>query len=199
MNSPNEKKQAQAQAVPSDAAGLTITRPSPSRQPSAQSIPALTTIDDVDSTHTLTPTHTRHNEKSSLSVSESKQNIHESSSLAYDTDVEACLSQQKTEQGSNRMSMLKNKSSKEMECSVWPGQKQLKAKKKQMRKERGKHNLCGWMAGMPKTTQMWIKILIAALVIGGAVGVGIGISRAVGGGIWKTKDNTNAPLQGNAS
>jgi hypothetical protein len=31
---------------------------------------------------------------------------------------------------------------------------------------------------------MWAKIIIALLVIGAAVGLGVGISRAVGGGVW---------------
>ena len=68
-----------------------------------------------------------------------------------------------------------------------------------MRKERGKQALCGWMAGMPKKTQMWIKISIALLVIGAAIGIGIGVSKAVGGGVWRDKSTSNAPLTSNQS
>jgi len=72
----------------------------------------------------------------------------------------------------------------------------MKRKKKMMRKERGRQALCGWMAGMPKKTQIWIKIGIALLVIGAAIGIGVGVSRAVGGGIWKNKNDSNSPIEG---
>jgi len=179
----------------------------------------LSTIDDVESSHSLTPTHTHHNEKMSSDretspfspfydpsptryslealKSESKQNIN-IINTSYDTDIEACLSHQKTG-ASGQGGLLKNKNRQDVECSVWPGQKQMKRKKKMMRKERGKHNICGCMAGMPKKTQIWIKVLMALLVIGGAIGIGIGVSKAVGGGIWKNTSSPNSPIQGSGS
>ena len=220
MSAPNEKHEVNSESNASTTNGLTITRPTPARQQSSQGVDVLSTIEDIDSSHTLTPTHTLHNEKISseretspfspfynpnptrrsleAQKSESKQNINVISST-YDTDIEACLTQQKTGAGSSsKGALLKSKSRKD-DCPVWPGQQQMKKKKKMMRKERGKHNLCGWMAGMSKTTQMWIKILIALLVIGAAIGIGIGVSKAVGGGIWKSSSNTNAPIKGNGS
>jgi hypothetical protein len=222
MSAPNEEHAAIASEGDRSTTtnGLTITRPSPARQQSSQGVDVLSTIEDVDSSHTLTPTHTLLNEKisserdtSPLSTfyntnptrhfleaqkSESKQNINIINS-SYDTDIEACLTPQKTEAGgSSHMALLKSKSRKD-DCPVWPGQQQMKKKKKMMRKERGKHNLCGWMAGMSKTTQMWIKISIALLVIGAAIGIGIGVSKAVGGGIWKSSNNTNAPIKGSGT
>ena len=66
--------------------------------------------------------------------------------------------------------------------------------KKAMRKQKGKHLMCcGWMAGLDRKTKIWVKVLIALLVVGAAVGVGVGISRAVGGGVWK-KGNDNTPI-----
>jgi hypothetical protein len=203
MSATNEKT-----GVPTNV--LTINRPTAARQASNQSIEVLSTIEDVDSTHSLSPTHSTRNEKSleretspfspfynpaptrySLEAqkSESKQNI-----TTYDTDVEACLTPQKTEATCGRASLLKNKSRSDMDCTVWPGQKALKQKKKAMRKQKGKHLMCcGWMAGLDRKTKIWVKVLIALLVIGAAVGVGVGISRAVGGGVWK-KGNANAPI-----
>jgi len=220
MSAPSEKQQVIPSESDTSTNGLTIIRPNAARQQSSQGVDVLSTIEDIDSTHSLTPTHTLHNEKISseretspfspfynsnptrrsleAQKSESKQNINVINST-YDTDVEACLTPQKTEAGSSsKGALLKSKNRKD-DCPVWPGQQQMKKKKKMMRKERGKHNLCGWMAGMSKTTQMWIKIFIALLVIGAAIGIGIGVSKAVGGGIWKSQSNTNAPIKGSGS
>lgn len=189
---------------------LTITRPANSRQPSNQSIEVLSTIEDVDSTHSLSPTRS-HNEKSheretspfspfynpaptrySLEAqkSESKQNINVINA-AYDTDVEAL-----TPHTTKNLGLFKSKSG-NPECTVWPGQDAMKKKKKAMRRERNKHTVCGCMAGLDKRTKIWIKVLIALLVIGTAVGVGVGVSKAVGGGVWKSSNNSNAPIASN--
>lgn len=83
-----------------------------------------------------------------------------------------------------------------MDCTVWPGQKEMKKKREEMRRQRAKIGLCGCMAGLNKKTKIWIKLLIAFIVVGTAIGVGLGISRAVGGGIWKSNSNSNAPIKG---
>ncbi|EHK96844.1 hypothetical protein M7I_7430 [Glarea lozoyensis 74030] len=59
---------------------LTITRPAASRQTSNQSFEVLSTIEDVDSQHSLTPTRTAHSEKSAIMTqsspyTDSKQRI----------------------------------------------------------------------------------------------------------------------------
>ena len=195
---------------------LTIARPAATRSTSYQSTEVLSTIEDVDSTHSLTPSQSTRNEKSlerenspfspfynptptryslDKAKSESKQNINIIPSNSYDTDVEACLTPQKTTGTyGGRMSLLKSKSRGDIECTVWPGQNALKQKKKDMRRERGKNLMCcGWMAGLSKKKKIYAKILIALLVVGIAVGVGVGISRAVGGGVWKNK-TSNAPI-----
>ena len=106
---------------------------------------------------------------------------------AYDTDVEALTPHQ------SKNGIFKSKSG-NPECTVWPGQNAMKMKKKAMRRERSKNMICGCMAGLDKRTRIWIKVLIALLVIGTAVGVGVGVSRAVGGGVWKSSTNANAPI-----
>jgi hypothetical protein len=187
---------------------LTINRPVNTRQASNQCIEVLSTIEDVDSTHSLSPTQTSHNEKSleretsplspfynpaptrySLEAqkSESKQNIN-IINAAYDTDVEALTPYTTNNAG------LFTKRSGNPECTVWPGQNAMKMKKKAMRRERSKHMLCGCMASLDKRTRIWIKVVIAVLVIGTAIGVGVGVSKAVGGGVWKSSTNANAPI-----
>jgi hypothetical protein len=192
---------------------LTITRPTPSRQPSSQSI--LSTIEDVDSTHSLSPSATRipdekmpssDRESSPLSPfynptptrysleaqkSSSKQNI---SISAYETDVEACLTPQQTTHLSKNRTGMSSTNTLAKECTVWPGQKQMKQKKKAMKFERGRQGVCGCMAGLNRKTKIWVKLLMALVVIGLAVGVGVGISKAVGGGIWKNDKSTNTAL-----
>jgi hypothetical protein len=60
----------------------------------------------------------------------------------------------------------------------------------------GKKNLCvqrtkRWspFRNLSKTQTLWVKILMAVLIIGVAVGIGIGISKAVGGGVWKDNNS----------
>jgi hypothetical protein len=187
---------------------LTLSRPANSRQPSNQSLSVLDTIADVDSTHSLCPTQNSHNENSferetsplspfynpaptrySLEAqkSESRQNINVINSF-YDTDVEAL-----TPNTTRNAGLFKSKSG-NPECTVWPGQRALEMKKKAARKERNKHGLCGCMAGLHRRTKISIQALIVLVIIGAVVGIGVGVSKAVGGGVWKNSSNSNAPI-----
>ncbi len=42
------------------------------------------------------------------------------------------------------------------------------------------------MSKLNKRQKLGVKIVIAVLIVGAAVGIGIGISKAVGGGVWKS-------------
>jgi hypothetical protein len=128
--------------------------------------------------------------------SESRQHINVIGS-PYDTDIEAqSLAPQKTTNTcGGKMSLLKSKSRGDLECAMWPGQKEMQQKKKEMRKARGQHLMCcGSLAAMNKKSKIWIKILIALFIIGAVVGISVGVSKAVGGGVWKNKHDSNAPL-----
>jgi hypothetical protein len=193
---------------------LTITCPTTTRLGSNPSIQGLSTIEDIDSAHTLTPSNTSQNEERSLEretspfspfynpaptrysleaqKSESKQSINVIQA-AYDTDVEACLTPQKTMASGNTTGLLNGKKA-NVECTVWPGRRAMRMKKKAMRQERSKNMMCGWISRLDKKVKVWIKVLIALLVIGTAVGVGVGVSRAVGGGVWRSSSNANAPI-----
>ena len=39
---------------------------------------------------------------------------------------------------------------------------------------------------LSKKQRILAHILIALIIVGGAVGIGVGISKAVGGGVWKS-------------
>ena len=79
---------------------LTINRPSPSRQTSAQH---LSTIHDVDSTHSLTPPGTATNEKTIETTYTNAINDRD----MYNTDLEAQgLTEQKTEVSVSKTGLL---------------------------------------------------------------------------------------------
>ena len=41
------------------------------------------------------------------------------------------------------------------------------------------------MRRLTRRQRIWVKILIALIIVGAAVGIGVGVSRAVGSGVWK--------------
>lgn len=75
------------------------------------------------------------------------------------------------------------------ECQVWPGQEHWKRKAKAAKVNRSR---CGCMARMSKRNRIIIQVLIGLLIIGIAVGVGLGVSKPLGAGIWKA-DGTTGP------
>ena len=181
----------------SDVAGITIKRPqsTPMKTNHANILP---TIEDADSVHSMTPTLTpaatrSHDDRESSPLSpfhthpttryslegqksESKININ-----VYDSDIEACLTESKTNALQSTTTTKTNK-----ECTVWPGQRALMEKKKAARRQKG----CNPMRNLDKRTKLWVKICIAILFVGIAVGVGIGVSKAVGGGVWGPNSGT---------
>jgi hypothetical protein len=186
----NEKAEADNNNV------LTITRPSPARQVSNQSINVMSTIEDIDSTHSMTPPATAHNEKFpnaasspyynlQTPASESKQNIN-----PFDQDLEAqTLTQQKTEASQSKTGLLKKKSATTVD-PAWPGRDQLKMRKKQLKREKA---CCGSWVAMSSRKKTMVKVLIFLVVVAFATGLGIGISRALNTGVW-TKSGSNTPI-----
>jgi len=89
--------------------------------------------------------------------------------------------------------MYKNESVKIVQTredgKVWPGRGTLMQRYK---RDKRKRQSCNPMKNLDKRTKVCIKLLIIFLVVGGAVGLGIGISKAVGGGIWKSSSSTKS-------
>lgn len=75
------------------------------------------------------------------------------------------------------------------DCPVWPGQERLLQQHLATKRKRG----CHPMRNLSKQQKLFVKVLIIFLIVGGATGIGIGISKAVGAGVWKTA-NTQAPI-----
>lgn len=165
---------------------LTLDRPNDTRQ-------KMETIEDVESINSITPTNSRCPESSPLPFSPFYDHSdapttlslsdpsHPKANLAvYESDIEACLTESKS-------NILSQKKSTNKGCTVWPGQRALKEAKKAEKAEKRRGECWSWnpMRGLDKRTKFWAKVLIAAVIVGVAVAVGLGISKAVGGGIWK--------------
>jgi len=66
------------------------------------------------------------------------------------------------------------------ECTMWPSRQAVLDKRKSYQRKRG----AAFFRNLTNKQRMWAKIVIALLVVAAAVGLGVGISRAVGGGVW---------------
>ncbi|KAK1766258.1 hypothetical protein QBC33DRAFT_560163 [Phialemonium atrogriseum] len=67
------------------------------------------------------------------------------------------------------------------DCQVWPGQDHWKRKAKAAKRER---RACNCLAHLSRRNRIIVKILIGLLIVGIAVGVGFGVSKPLGAGIW---------------
>jgi hypothetical protein len=72
------------------------------------------------------------------------------------------------------------------ECTMWPSKQTMLEKAKARKRERG----CNPMRSLDKKQKLWCKIFIALFIVAAAVGLGVGISRAVGGGVWTGNGKT---------
>ncbi|KAF2433438.1 hypothetical protein EJ08DRAFT_572647, partial [Tothia fuscella] len=84
------------------------------------------------------------------------------------------------------LSTTKSTISRTQECTMWPSHTTLKAKALQEKKKKSWNPLIR----LNKRQKLTAQILIALLIIGAAVGIGVGVSRAVGGGVWSSQGQT---------
>jgi hypothetical protein len=78
------------------------------------------------------------------------------------------------------------------ECTMWPSRQAMVEKKKLHQRARG----CNLFRGLTDKQRLWAKIAIALFVVAAAVALGVGISRAVGGGVWSV-DGSNKKIPNN--
>lgn len=74
---------------------------------------------------------------------------------------------------------------------MWPCKKQLR-EKQLARRQKGRR--CDPFGRLSKKQKVVVQTLIVLLLIGAITGLGIGISKAVGGGVFRTNNNSNAPI-----
>lgn len=76
------------------------------------------------------------------------------------------------------------------ECTMWPSRQAVLDKRKSYQRKRG----AAFFRNLTNKQRIWAKVIIALLVVAAAVGLGVGISRAVGGGVWAGQGkSTNIP------
>lgn len=107
----------------------------------------------------------------------------------FDTDLEAMISSRTLDGGDDACGMKSVSNSNLKGCAegqVWPGQAHWKKKAKAAKIN--KHS-CQFLARLSKRNRIIAKVLIGLLVIALGVGVGLGVSRKLGAGIWKPDGN----------
>lgn len=67
------------------------------------------------------------------------------------------------------------------ECTMWPSRQAVLEKKKRTKRAKG----CTCFHNLTSKQRLWVKIGIALFIVAAAAGTGVGISKAVGGGVWK--------------
>lgn len=76
------------------------------------------------------------------------------------------------------------------ECTMWPSRQAIMEKKKLSQRAKG----CSFFHSLSNKQRLWVKIIIALFLVAAAAGTGVGISKAVGGGVWK-KPGEHGPIQ----
>jgi hypothetical protein len=75
------------------------------------------------------------------------------------------------------------------ECTMWPSQDELRHRHKREKMLRS----CNPLLRLSKRNRIIVSVLIALTVIGAAIGIGVGISKAYNGGVW-AGNGKNIPL-----
>jgi hypothetical protein len=98
----------------------------------------------------------------------------------YETDLEAGLplSAAPTQHTQPKVSV----DGRVKECTMWPSRQDQLVRKKEHKRARG----CKLYRNLTSRQRLWVKIIIGLLVVAAAAGLGVGISRAVGGGVWSS-------------
>jgi len=133
---------------------------------------------DTFASDTLTPTNEKHNvipRASDVSNLSTPASTHAN---PFDTDIEAIIT---TTEPCVRKSTDRARGG--TDCQVWPGQDHWRKKAKAAKMKR--HN-CNCLAHLSKRNRIIVKILIGLLIVGIAVGVGFGVSKPLGAGIWRS-------------
>lgn len=94
----------------------------------------------------------------------------------FDTDIEAIIS---TNTENRHMSAQCTRGG--ADCQVWPGQDHWRRKAKLAKRSR---QSCKCLSHLSKRNRIIVKVVIGLLIVGIAVGIGFGVSKPLGAGIW---------------
>ena len=76
--------------------------------------------------------------------------------------------------------------------AVWPSDK-VRKQQEAMAKS-NEHSSYSPFKHMSRKQKFWVKILIAVVIVGAITGLGVGITKAVGGGVFRTNSDSSAPI-----
>ncbi|KAL6716377.1 hypothetical protein ACLMJK_005943 [Lecanora helva] len=76
---------------------------------------------------------------------------------------------------------------------VWPCSRQ---KEKTLLEKQHEGRRCSPFRRLSKKQKFWVKALLAILIVGAVTGLGLGISKAVNGGVFRNTQNSSAPISG---
>ena len=154
----------------------------------------LPTIEDVDSAKSLTPTSTSPPSQVDYSAATSPYSAfycHPTTRYSFDVQKTECkpiIDVYTVDVEDLEQSRVRSYGSpKTGNCTVWPGQG---AKRNKFTSSTYRKRAWNPMRGLQPKTRIWLKIIIALAIISAAIGIGIGISKAVGAGLWKNSNGT---------
>ena len=150
--------------------------------PSSEYDPASKEDHPPSSDHPFSPFYSHPPTRTSLEQKKSESKVR---FQLYEHDLEA---------GSRVTQSTRNGSTQNCHTdeTVWPSDKVRKQQEAMMKsKEHGSYSP---FKRMSKRQKFWVKILIAVIVVGAITGLGIGITKAVGGGVFRTDSNSSAPI-----
>jgi hypothetical protein len=173
--------------------------PSPARRTNgSQAIPCtLPTIDDVDSAKTLTPVSTLSPTLRDESNPCSAFYCHPTTRYSFEVQksetkpiIEVTAIDLEAWQGRNSS----DENQRRKDCEIWPGKHTLRAQKRGTRKP----GVIGRIQRLDRRTKTWLKVGIVVFIVAVGIAIGVGVSKAVGGGVWKSIAHRDAKI-GNGS
>jgi hypothetical protein len=176
--------------------GVTIERPLSMSQPQLQPQPqpALRSPPSTESTMSATstdlakkgmPLDSSNPYSAFYKHPEARRSLDASSAIQSKTHLDVHVAERDVEAGLplSTATTQQPKSSVEgrvKECTMWPSRQAVLDQRKTYKRARG----CNLFKNLTGKQRLWAKIVIALIVVAAAVGLGVGISRAVGGGVW---------------
>lgn len=153
--------------------------------PSSEYDPASRDDYPPSSDHPFSPFYSHPATRTSLEQKKSESKVR---FQLYEHDLEA---------GSRATQFTPNESAQHCRTDdkVWPSDKVRKQQEAMVRSK--KHGSYSPFKRMSKKQKVWVKILIAVVIVGAITGLGVGITKAVGGGVFRTTSNSSAPIGDN--
>lgn len=138
---------------------------------------------DPSSSHPFSAFYSHPTTRTSFEIAKSQSNVHVAV-YSHDLESGSRITQAESTHGGRHH---------KEDDKVWPCQRKMR--EKQLAKKRGKW--CDPLGRLSKKQKIVVQTLIVLLLVGAITGLSIGISKAVGGGVFRTSNNSDAPIGNN--